>query len=99
MNNYEFVDAAENCYPYCPPSKEAHLAYVEVKYYRSYAIEVREFGDAGWAAHVYAPRTEQRAKKVAIIATRDANGLEEILSAARGAVDKDLGTPSLQNRA
>jgi hypothetical protein len=66
------------------------MAYVELKYHRSYVLEVREFGDAGWAVHVYAPRAEQRAKKVAIVTTNDANGLEELLSAARSAVDRDL---------
>jgi hypothetical protein len=71
------------------------MAYVEVKYHRSYVLEIREFGDTGWAVHVYAPRTEQRAKKAAIITTTDANGLEEILTSARLVVDKDVGTPFL----
>lgn len=35
------------------------MSYIELQYYRSHALEVREYGDTGWAVHVYPPREAQ----------------------------------------
>lgn len=66
------------------------MAYVEVRYYRSYGLEVREFGDTGWAVHVYTPGGEQDPHKLTVTTTTDAAGLHDALDQARAAVDSDL---------
>jgi hypothetical protein len=66
------------------------MSYVEIRYYKNYAMEVREFGDTGWAIHVYAPRQEHRSKKMAIVTTTDAAGLDRLASEAQAKIDLDL---------
>ncbi|MFZ6765137.1 hypothetical protein [Pseudoroseomonas sp. WGS1072] len=66
------------------------MAYVEIQYHNRYALEVREFGDQGWAIHVYAPRSEQRPSKIAIVTTTGAGGLEQLITEAKARVDLDL---------
>jgi hypothetical protein len=67
------------------------LAYVELKYYRDYCLEVRELGDTGWAIHVYTPSNGHDPHKLTIVSTMDAAGLEQVLAQARRVVDEDLG--------
>ncbi|MDB5414207.1 MAG: hypothetical protein JWR10_2542 [Rubritepida sp.] len=67
------------------------MAYVELKYYRSYALEVREQGDVGWSVHVYAPAMDQRAEKLAVI-DAPVEGLRLAISQAESVVDEDLQT-------
>jgi imidazolonepropionase-like amidohydrolase len=62
------------------------MAYVELKYYRSYIMEVREYGDTGWAIHVYRPR---RGGKVAIVQTTDSAELGSLMDQARAAIEAD----------
>lgn len=66
------------------------MAHVEVRYYKNYPLEVREFGDTGWAIHVYGPRADNRPKKVAIVTTNNIDGLDDLLRSAHAAVDLDL---------
>jgi hypothetical protein len=66
------------------------MSYVELKYYRSYGLEVRESGDTGWAVHVYAPSRDRRSEKVAILETSDPAGLKQALAEAHAAVDSDV---------
>ncbi|WP_156964112.1 hypothetical protein [Muricoccus aerilatus] len=66
------------------------MAYVELRYYRAYALEIREFGDTGWAVHVYTPSTECCPEKLTIVDVGVASDLEQALAAARSAVDDDV---------
>ena len=66
------------------------MAYVELRYHRAYALEIREFGDTGWAVHVYTPSTERRPEKLTVVNVGVASGLEQALATARSAVDDDL---------
>jgi hypothetical protein len=65
------------------------LAYVDLRYHRSYALEIRELGDTGWAVHVYAPGNPQ-AYKLVVLSTAEPAGLAALLAEARQAVDQDL---------
>jgi hypothetical protein len=67
------------------------MAYVELTYYRDCAIELREYGDVGWALHIYGPRCKQRAPKIGVIMTTEAAALGRLMSDARQAVDAHLG--------
>jgi hypothetical protein len=64
------------------------LSCIELRYYRAYALEVREFGDTGWAVHVYAPDHGLGSHKLAVITTLIASGLGDALADARAAVDQ-----------
>jgi hypothetical protein len=66
------------------------MSYVELKYYHSYGLEVRELGETGWAIHVYAPSRDKRSGKVAIIETAHPSGLQQALAEAQAAVDRDM---------
>jgi hypothetical protein len=66
------------------------LAYVELRYYRAYALEIRELGDTGWAVHVYAPDHGQGPLKLTVITTTVVTGLEGALADARSAVDQAM---------
>jgi hypothetical protein len=65
------------------------LAYVDLHYHRSYALEIRELGDTGWAVHVYAPGNPD-AYKLTVLTTPEPAGLTALLAEARRAVDEDL---------
>jgi len=67
------------------------MAFVEVHHYRSYFLEVREYGDGGWAVHVYQPLSQGKSEKLKVVATTDAAALEQVLTEAKAAVDKLLG--------
>lgn len=66
------------------------MAYVELRYYQSYVLEIREFGDSGWAVHVYTPGTDRRPKKLTIVTTTSAVGIQRVLTEARTAVNNHL---------
>jgi hypothetical protein len=68
------------------------LAYVELRYYRAHALEIREFGDSGWAIHIYASGASHRAGKLAVIETVQIAGLQQALADARAIVDASLKT-------
>jgi len=74
------------------------LAYVDLRYHRSYALEIRELGDTGWAVHVYAPGNPQ-AYKLTVLSTPEPAGLAALLAEARRAVDEDLRAPESRQRA
>ena len=67
------------------------MAYVELTYYRDCALELREYGDAGWAMHIYAPRLTPRAEKIGVLMTTQAGELRRLMADARDAVDAHLG--------
>lgn len=67
------------------------MAYVELTYYRDCALELREYGDAGWAVHIYAPRLTPRATKIGVLMTTQAGELKRLMADARDAVDAQLG--------
>lgn len=66
------------------------MAFNELKHYRSYILEVREFGDTGWAVHTYAPRIGAVAHKVAVVASPHPRDLRKVILQAQAAVDADL---------
>ena len=66
------------------------MAYVEVTYYRDCALELREYGDTGWAVHIYAPRFEAHSPKIGVLMTTRAAGLRSLMDDARGVVDAQL---------
>ena len=65
------------------------MACIELQSYRSYTLELREFGDTGWRVIVYAPAWEQRADKVAVISTLQISALPDLLAQGMAAVDRD----------
>jgi hypothetical protein len=67
------------------------MAYVQLTYYRDCALELREYGNAGWAVHIYAPRLTPRAVKIGVLMTTQAGELRRLMADARGAVDAQLG--------
>lgn len=66
------------------------MSYRFIKYYRHYPLEVREFGETGWAVHVYAPPDSRSPGKVAVVTTAKPSGLQDVLDKAHQAVDRDI---------
>ncbi|MBO1077903.1 hypothetical protein [Roseomonas haemaphysalidis] len=67
------------------------MAYVELSYYRDCALELREYGDAGWAVHIYDPSLRPQARKIGVVTTTQAAALPGVMAEARAAVDAHLG--------
>jgi hypothetical protein len=68
--------------------RENVMSYIELRYYRAYALEVREFGDTGWSVHVYAPDHGQGSQKIAVVTTTEVSNLSVVLAEARTSVDQ-----------
>ncbi|MBI0435440.1 hypothetical protein [Roseomonas sp. KE0001] len=69
------------------------MAYRELKYYRRYPLEIREYGDTGWAVHVYPPADVRSGHKVAVLTTPMPAKLAEVLADARRTVDRHAMMP------
>jgi hypothetical protein len=66
------------------------MSYVEVKYYRFYPLEIREYGDTGWAIHVYVPRRDHGNQALAVFQDRHPSSLGTLLAAAHAVIDADV---------
>jgi hypothetical protein len=69
------------------------MAYRELKRYQSYVLEIREWGDTGWAVHAYAPKVGGVVRKVAMVSSHRPNDLTVIMRQAQAAVDQDIAAP------
>ncbi|ONG58771.1 hypothetical protein BKE38_02230 [Pseudoroseomonas deserti] len=70
------------------------MAYIELRYHRSFPMEVKEFGDTGWAVHVYVPAGLAAARqKLAVVTNSEPNGLTEVIQRARAEIDAFLSPP------